>query len=215
MTEAARGRTVPPVDRHRRDLAIDLGICAAIVAYGLPPMLDASVNDPRATTIGPLLIPALLVASPSAKGPPARRRLRVRRRLRRHGIPTFHQFRLVVAVPVAVAILFPLSTRAPRGRALAGLAALLAGLVFVGATESVVHGVARRRRDGRVRRAASLAVWGAGRIVRRESAPRRSSSRRSEQLACSARRPPRWRSRSTASASRRSSMSPCGHGCRR
>ena len=182
MTEAARGRSVPPVDRHRRDLAIDLGICAAIVAYGLPPMLDASVNDPRATTIGPLLIPALLVAILLRRAHPLGAACVFAAGCVASGIPTFHQFRLVVAVPVAVAILFPLSTRAPRGRALAGLAALLAGLVFVGATESVVHGIL-----GAVGMAVfvvplSLAVWGAGRIVQARERTAAELVRRSEQL---------------------------------
>jgi signal transduction histidine kinase len=182
MTPAARGRSVPPVERRGRDLAIDLGICAAIVAYGLPPMLDASVNDPRATTIGPLLIPALLVAVLLRRAHPFGAACVFAAGCVASGIPTFHQFRLVVAVPVAVAILFPLSTRVPRGRALAGLAALIAGLVFVGATESVVHGV-----PGAVGMAAfvvplSLAVWGAGRIVQARERTAAELVRRSEQL---------------------------------
>ncbi len=182
MTEAAPGRSVPVVSRRRRDLAIDLGICAAIVAYGLPPMLDAGVNDPRATTIGPLLIPALLVGVFLRRSHPLVAACVFAAGCVVSGIPTFHQFRLVVAIPVAVAILFPLSTRAPRGRAVAGLAALLAGLAFVGATESVVHGV-----PGAVSMAAfvvplSLAVWGAGRIVAAREHAAAELARRSEQL---------------------------------
>ena len=182
MTDAAPGRSVPVVNRRRRDLAIDLGICAAIVAYGLPPMLDAGVNDPRATTIGPLLIPALLVGVFLRRSHPLGAACVFAAGCVVSGIPTFHQFRLVVAIPVAVAILFPLSTRAPRGRAVAGLAALLAGLAFVGATESVVHGV-----PGAVSMAAfvvplSLAVWGAGRIVASREHAAAELARRSEQL---------------------------------
>ena len=182
MTDAAPGRSVPVVNRRRRDLAIDLGICAAIVAYGLPPMLDAGVNDPRATTIGPLLIPALLVGLFLRRSHPLGAACVFAAGCVVSGIPTFHQFRLVVAIPVAVAILFPLSTRAPRGRAVAGLAALLAGLAFVGATESVVHGV-----PGAVSMAAfvvplSLAVWGAGRIVASREHAAAELARRSEQL---------------------------------
>ena len=171
-----------PVNRPRRDLAIDLGICAAIVAYGLWPMLDASVNDPRATTIGPLLIPALLVAVPLRRMYPLAAACVFAVGCVVTAVPTFHQFRLVIAIPVAVAILFPLSTRAPRSRALAGLAAVIAGLVFVGATESVVPAVA-----GAVGMAAfavptSLAVWGAGRIVRSRERTAAELTRRSEQL---------------------------------
>ena len=168
--------------RRRRDLVIDIGICVAIAAYGLPPMLDASVNDPRATTIGPFLIPALLIAVPLRRASPLGAACVFAAGCVLSGIPTFHQFRLVVAVPVAVAILFPLATRTSRGRAIAGLAALLAGLMFVGATESVVHGA-----SGAVAMAAfvvpvSLAVWGAGRIVRARERTATELAHRSEQL---------------------------------
>jgi signal transduction histidine kinase len=98
------------------------------------------------------------------------------------GIPTFAQFRLVVAVPVAVLVLFPLATRTSRPRAVAGLAAVTTGLVFVGATESVVHGA-----RGAVSMAAfalpfCLAVFGAGRIVASRERIAHELTERSEQL---------------------------------
>jgi hypothetical protein len=181
MTDAAPRRTVSLVSR-RRDLAIDLGICAAIVAYGLPPMLDASVNDPRATTIGPLLIPALLVAVPLRKVYPLAAACIFAAGCVVSAVPTFHQFRLVIAIPAAVAILFPLSTRVPRGRALAGLAAILAGLVFVGATESVVPSAAGAFGMAAFVVPISVAVWGAGRIVRSRERTAAELAQRSEQL---------------------------------
>lgn len=168
--------------RRPRDLLLDVGICLAIVALGLPPMLDASVNDPRATTIGPLLIPALLVAIPLRRVSPLGAACVFATACVLSGIPTFHQFRLVIAVPVAVAIVFPLATRTSRGRALAGLTALLAGLVFVGATESVVHGASGALAMAAFVVPVSLAVWGAGRIVRARERTAAELVRRSEQL---------------------------------
>jgi signal transduction histidine kinase len=182
MTDAAAGRTVSVVDRRWREWGIDLGICAAIVAYCLPPMLDASVNDPRATTIGPLLMPALLVAVPLRRTHPFGAACVFAAGCVVSGIPTFHQFRLVIAVPVAVAILFPLSMRVPRNLALAGLAAIIAGLVFVGATESVVPSLAGAFGMAAFVVPMSLAVWGAGRIVRARESTAAELARRSEQL---------------------------------
>jgi hypothetical protein len=82
---------------RRRDLVIDIGICLAIVAYGLPPMLDASVNNGAATTIGPLFIPALLVAVPLRRVSSLGAACVFAAACVLSGIPTFHQFRLVVA----------------------------------------------------------------------------------------------------------------------
>jgi hypothetical protein len=170
------------VYERRRDLVIDVGICLAVAAYGLRPMLDASVNDPRATTIGPLFIPALLVAVPLRRVSPLGAACVFAAACVLSGIPTFHQFRLVVAVPVAVAILFPLATRTSRGQAIAGLAALLAGLLFVGATESVVHGASGALAMAAFMVPVSLAVWGAGRIVRARERTAAELARRSGQL---------------------------------
>ena len=182
MTGAAPGRSVLSVNRRTRNLAIDFGICAAVVAYGLPPMLDASVNDPRATTIGPLLIPALLVAVFLRRSHPLGAACVFAAGCVISAFPTFHQFRLVIAIPVAVAILFPLSTSAPRGRAVAGLVALLAGLAFVGATESVIHGVPGAASMAAFVVPLSLAVWGAGRIVVTRERAAAELARRSAQL---------------------------------
>ena len=92
--------------------------------------------------MGPLLLPILLLpiplrrrlihSVPPAYSPPAA--------LSAPSRPS-HQFRLVVVVPVAVLVLYSLATSSTRGRAITGLGLVLAGLVFAGATESVVHGV--------------------------------------------------------------------------
>jgi signal transduction histidine kinase len=151
--------------RLRRESAIDLLLCAAIVAYGLPPTLDSSVNDPHATVAGALFLPLLLAPIPLRRLFPLGAALVLAGGCVVSGIPTFAQFRLVVVVPVAVIVLFPLAVHAPRARAVAGLVSVAAGLVFVGATESVVHGV-----HGAIAMAAfafpfCVTIFGAGRTV--------------------------------------------------
>jgi signal transduction histidine kinase len=165
MTRRGDRRSVHSVNRLRRETAIDLALCAAIFAYGLPPTLDSSVNDPRATIAGALLLPVLLVPIPLRRRFPLGAALAFAVGCVISGIPTFAQFRLVVVVPVAVIVLFPLAVRAPRRRAFVGLVSVAGGLVFVGATESVVHGV-----HGALAMAAfsfpfCLTIFGAGRIV--------------------------------------------------
>ena len=166
----------------RRPWIVDLGLCAAIAAYGLPPTLDSGVNNPNATLAGALLLPVLLVPIPLRRRFPLGAALAFAAGCVISGIPTFAQFRLVVAVPVAVIVLFPLATHATRARALGGLAAVAGGLVFVGATESVVHGA-----RGGVSMAAfalpfCLAVFGAGRIVASRERLALELAERSDQL---------------------------------
>ena len=182
MTGAAGGRSVYIVDRRRRDWVIDLGLCAAIVAYGLPPMLDAGVNDPRATLVGPLLLPVLLLPIPLRRRHPLAAAVVFAAGCVVSGIPTFAQFRLVVVVPIAVLVLYSLATRCEWKRALAGLVLVLAGLTFVGATESVVHGVGGAAAMAAFAFPFCLAVWGAGRVVASREHAARQLTERSEQL---------------------------------
>jgi len=170
------------MNRLRREAAVDLGLCAAIVAYGLPPTLDSSVNEPRATVAGALFLPLLLVPIPLRRLFPLGAALALAAGCVLSGIPTFAQFRLVVVVPVAVIVLFPLAVHASRARALAGLVSVAAGLVFVGATESVVHGT-----HGAITMAGfsfpfCLTIFGAGRIVASRNQMAQELIERSEQL---------------------------------
>ena len=170
------------VDRRRRDLAIDLGICAAMVAYALPPTLDPSVNDPQATTAGALLLPTLLVPVFLRRRDPLTAACALAGACVVSGIPTFNQFRLVVAIPVAMLVLISLATRATTARAVTGLAVVLAGLVVVGATESVLDGVRGTASMVGYAFPLCLAVWGAGRIVWSREKVARQLTERSEQL---------------------------------
>lgn len=182
MTCAADGRSVCVVDERRRDWVVDLGLCAAIAAYGLLPMLDAGGNDPRATVAGPLLLPVLLLPILLRRRHPLGAAAAFAAGCVVSGIPTFAQFRLVVVVPVAVLVLYSLATRCAWTHALPGLALVLAGLVFVGATESVVHGVGGAAAMAAFAFPFCLAVWGAGRVVASRERTAQQLTERSEQL---------------------------------
>ena len=182
MTCGVIARSVRAVKRIRRETAIDLGLCAAMVAYGLPPTLDPSVNDPRATVAGALLMPTLLVPVFVRRRDPLVAAYLFAAGCVLSGIPTFNQFRLVVAVPVAVLVLISLGTRCAWSHAIAGLAVVLAGLVFVGATESVLDGVGGAASMAAFSFPLGLAIWGAGRIIWSRERVARQLSDRSEQL---------------------------------
>jgi hypothetical protein len=165
MTGSCPARSIDAVDRRRRETAIDLGLCAVILAYALPATTDSGVNDPRATVAGPLLLPTLVLPIFLRRRSPLAAACALAAACVVSGIPTFDQFRFTVAIPAAVIVVFSLATKETRSRSVAGLTVVLAGLVFVGATDPVVD------RNGGVARLVAfsfplcLAVWGAGRVV--------------------------------------------------
>jgi signal transduction histidine kinase len=170
------------VDPRRRETAIDLGLCAAMVAYALPPMLDPSVNDPAATVAGPLLLPTLLLPVLLRRRHPLAAAYALAAGCVVSGIPTFDQFRLAVAIPAGMLVVSSLATRASWARAVVGLAVVLAGLAFVGATESVLEGVGGVASMVGFTVPLCLAVWGAGRLVWSSERIAQQLSERSEQL---------------------------------
>lgn len=182
MTRRAIARSLRRVDRRRRDALIDVGCCAAIVAYGLPPTLDPSVNNPGATVVGALLLPTLLLPVLLRRRDPLLAACALAIGCVVSGIPTFEQFRFLFAVPAALLILFSVGTRCPFTRGVGGLAVVLAGLAFVGATESASHGL--RGAAGLIAFAVPvcLAVWGAARFVRSRERMAQQLTRRSEQV---------------------------------
>jgi signal transduction histidine kinase len=82
------------------------------------------------------------------------------------GIPTFDQFRLGVAVPAGMLILYSLATRADRAHAIAGLALVLAGMVFIGFTDVVLDGEGGAAGMVLFSFPLCTGVWAAGRVVR-------------------------------------------------
>jgi signal transduction histidine kinase len=170
------------MDRRRRIKLTDVGICVALLAYSVPPSLDASVNDPRATVAGPLLLPTLMLPLLWRRRHPLGAACGFAAGCVVSGAPTFNQFRLVVAIPAALLILYPLATACSRRRALAGLAIVLAGLAFVGATESVLDGVGGTAAMLGYSAPLCIAVWGVGRAVRAREQLAGQLRERSEQL---------------------------------
>jgi len=153
-----------------------------MLAYGVPPALDGSVTNPDATTIGPLLLPALVLPVLWRRQRPLLAAFAFAAACVISGIPTFDQFRLVVAVPAALLILYSVGIRESQGRAVLGLAAVVAGLAFVGASESVLQGVSGVASMLAFAGPLGLAVWGAARIVRSRERLAAQLTERSRQL---------------------------------
>jgi hypothetical protein len=170
------------MDRRRRTKLTDLSICVALLAYSIPPSLDPDVNDPRATVAGPLLLPTLVLPLLWRRRHPLGAACGFAAACVASGAPTFDQFRLIVAIPAALLILYPLATGCSRRRALAGLAIVLAGLTFVGATESVLAGVGGTASMLGYSVPLCIAVWGVGRAVRARELLAEQLRERSEQL---------------------------------
>lgn len=182
MTVRAPGRSVRTVKWWRRATIIDLGICAVMLAYALPPTTDPTVNNPSATVVGPLLLPALFLPVLVRRRAPLAAAMGFAAGCVVSGLPTFDQFRLIVAVPAALLIVSSLATRCTLLRSVVGLVVVLAGLAFVGATEAVLDGVGGTADMVAFSSPLCLAVWGAGRIVWSRDRVAEQLTARSEQL---------------------------------
>lgn len=117
---------------------VDAAICVALIAYTIPATTDPSVNGPG-TDLDTLLLPAAVLPIMLRRRAPFAAACALALGCVVSGIPTFDQIRLTVAVPAALLIVFSLGGSADRTRALGGLAVVLAGLAFVGATDAVVR----------------------------------------------------------------------------
>ena len=155
-------------DSPRGPLLLDLAICAALFAFALPVTMqpDAPDGAGAGTVLDSLLLPAVVLPILLRRRAPFMAAAALAAGCVVSGIPTFDQFRLGAAIPAAMLILYSLASRADRRRALAGLALVLAGMVFIGFTDSVLDeddGVV-----GMVLFSIPLCVgtWGAGRIAR-------------------------------------------------
>jgi signal transduction histidine kinase len=163
---------------RRRWLMIDVAICAAMLAYMLPATLGPDEPDGvgAGTVWDSVLIPTVILPILLRRRAPFAAAALLAAGCVVSGAPTFDQFRLAAAVPAAMLILYSLATRADRAQALAGLALVLAGLVFVGFTDIALDDSGGP--VGMVLYSFPLCggVWFAGRVVR-------SRERVAEQLA--------------------------------
>jgi len=151
----------------RGRLALDLLICAALLAFTLPAVRDPDVNG-RITTLGTVLLPAVILPILLRHRTPLVAAAALAAGSVISGIPTFDQFRVAAAVPAAVLIAYSLGRRAALRAAVAGLTLILAGMVVIGATDVALRGDDGGGVLGLVIFTFPLCsgIWVAGRLVR-------------------------------------------------
>jgi signal transduction histidine kinase len=120
-----------------RELRIDLGICGLLLAIGIPPTLSSDPNFGASTWGDTVLLPALVLPILLRRRSPFAAAAGLAVACVLSAIPTFDQFRLLVAIPAALVIAYPLGRNVALQRALAGLLLLLAGMIVIGLTDSV------------------------------------------------------------------------------
>ncbi|MEJ7797041.1 MAG: hypothetical protein WKF42_00985 [Solirubrobacteraceae bacterium] len=160
---------------------LDLAICVVLIGYTIPAVLDPDVNG-RITVLGTALLPTVVLPVLLRRRAPLAAAAALAAGCVISGIPTFDQFRVAAAIPAAMLIVFSLASRTDRRRAGAGLALVLAGLAFLGATDVVLTesgGIA-----GFVIFTFPLCsgIWAAGRIVRSRDLIAQQLAERSRQL---------------------------------
>jgi len=124
---------------RRRRWAIDLGICALLLYTGvqITTQYKASQGAGVDTNLDTILVPALILPLLLRHRAPLAAAAAFAAGCVVSAIPTFDQFRLPVAIAVALLIVYPVGRDAERRRALGGLALVLAGMVVIGLTDPV------------------------------------------------------------------------------
>lgn len=147
---------------------IDLGICALLLYTGIDitTNYESSQGAGVDTNLDTILIPLLIVPVLLRHRAPFAATAAFAGACFASGIPTFDQFRLPVALPVALLVVYPVARDTDRLRALAGLALVLAGLSMIALTDPVMGD------EGGLPAMLAFSVplcgvlWGAGRLVR-------------------------------------------------
>src|SRR5919197_6193183 len=122
---------------RRRRLAFDLALCAALFAFGVS-VTTRSDEAGAGTNLDTLFLPAVILPILWRRRSPLGAAAALAAGCVVSGIPTFDQFRLGVAIPAAMIVLYPLAHERDRREALPGLALVLAGMVFIGFTDVVL-----------------------------------------------------------------------------
>ncbi len=143
---------------QERGIWIDVATAAALTAAGVWSTLQP--GDGAGAVIGTLVIPAVTLPLIWRRGRPLAASVAIAAGLVVSGIPTFDQTRCGVAIPAALLIVFSLAARRERTPALAGLAAMLAGLTFLLATDPLLGTGAA------FVPLLAAGVWAAGRLAR-------------------------------------------------
>jgi signal transduction histidine kinase len=122
---------------ERRWFLVDVAICAAMLAYMLPPTLSSDEIG-AGTVWDSILLPAVILPVLLRRRDPFAAAALLAAGCVVSGIPTFNQFRLAAAIPAGMLVAYSLATRTDRPRAELGLALVLAGMVFIGFTDVVL-----------------------------------------------------------------------------
>ncbi|MGZ6661601.1 MAG: sensor histidine kinase [Solirubrobacteraceae bacterium] len=117
---------------------LDVLICAVLLAFGVSVTTRSDLAN--GTILDTLLLPAVVLPVLLRRRWPFAAAVTLSVGTVVSGAPTFDQFRLGVAIPAAMLILFPLASQCELRRALVGLGLVLAGMVFIGQTDAVLRG---------------------------------------------------------------------------
>lgn len=115
-------------------------ICAALFAITLP--VTTQPDEPDGAGAGTvwdsLLLPAVILPILVRRRAPFAAATLLAAGCVVSGLPTFDQFRLAAAIPAGMLISYSLGARSERAKAVAGLALVLAGMLFIGFTDVVL-----------------------------------------------------------------------------
>jgi signal transduction histidine kinase len=149
--------------RPRGLLGWDALICVALLAFGVSVTTRSDLAN--GTIVDTLLLPAVALPILLRWRWPLAAALALLAGSVISAVPTFDQFRLGVAIPVAMLILFSLASRSELRRALAGLGLVLVAMVFIGLTDRVLRGNGGLPAMALFSFPLCLAGWGAGRAA--------------------------------------------------
>ncbi len=160
---------------------LDVAICVVLLASGVEATMQPDLAN--GTVLDTLLLPLVLAPVLLRRRWPLAACAALLLGSVLSGIPTFDQFRLELAIPAALLILFPAAARLPLRQAVEGLGLVLAAMVFVGLTDRVL-------KDGNGGVGAMivfsfplcLGSWGAGRAARSRERMADELALRSERL---------------------------------
>jgi hypothetical protein len=152
----------------RRRLAIDLAICAILLYVGLDITTGSHEQQGAgaSTDLDTLLVPLLVLPILLRFRAPFAAAAALAAGCVLSGLPTLDQFRVPVAIPAALLIVYPLGRDTDLRRAVGGLVLVLAGMVFIGLTDPALE------EEGGVVSMVVFAVplytgiWAGGRLVR-------------------------------------------------
>jgi signal transduction histidine kinase len=122
----------------RYQLALDIAVAVALMGFGVWVLSQPDANGPL--VLGSLLLLPVVLPLFLRRRAPLEATALFLAGVVISAVPTLDQFRCGVALPVALLLVFSLAAREELGRALAGLGLVLAGMLFLGATDQILEG---------------------------------------------------------------------------